>query len=84
MASYNVDQILTDLRGAGLTNDDAMVIADVIVTRGSCSWVNTDPVDESIILKLRDVIAQRNYKIRINVDSIPTRSKYVWEAKALP
>ena len=47
MSKY--EDVMADIEGIGITEHDAMVIADCVVTRKSCSWVNTDPVDENIL-----------------------------------
>ena len=76
-----VQQIMADLTGVGITEHDAVVITDCIVTRKSCSWVNTDPVDEKMIIDLRDLIKKNNYGISVKIDAVPTRSKFIWEVK---
>ncbi len=77
------DQILSQLTDLGITNCDAVVIADCIITKRSCSWVNTDPVDDKMLRDLHDLVVKNSYAIRIKVDAIPTRGKFVWEVKAL-
>ena len=72
---------MTELKGIGITEHDAMIIADCVVTRKSCSWVNTDPVDERMLQDLEDLIKKENYGIRVNVEPIPTRNKFIWEIK---
>ena len=79
----SVDTLISQLTCIGITSSDAVVIADCIVTKRSCSWVNTDPVNDKILLDLHDLIVKNQYGIRIQVDSIPTRGKYVWDVKAL-
>lgn len=79
----NEAQIISHLTGIGITEQDAIVITDCIVTRKSCSWVNTDPVDEKMLQDLRDLIEKRGYRIMVKIDQVPTRSKYIWEVKVL-
>ncbi|MCI0559089.1 MAG: hypothetical protein MN733_11380 [Nitrososphaera sp.] len=74
-------EIIAELMGVGITEHDALVIADCIITRKSCSWVNTDPVDDKILLDLNKLIQKNNYRIKIKVDAVPTRSKFIWDVK---
>jgi hypothetical protein len=77
------DEIITELVGVGITEHDALIIADCIVTRKSCSWVNTDPVDDKILHDLNNLIKKHNYGIRVKVDAVPTRSKFIWDVKVI-
>ena len=76
-----LEQIMENLTSTGITKDDALVIADCIVNRKSCSWVNTDPVDEKMINSLKEVILKNNYGIAVIIESIATRGKFIWEVK---
>ncbi|MBI5046850.1 hypothetical protein HZC07_03910 [Candidatus Micrarchaeota archaeon] len=78
---FSVDKVMNDLTSIGITEQDAQVITDCIITRKSCSWVNTDNVDETVILNLKEVVAKNDYKISVKVQSIPSRNKYIWEVK---
>ncbi len=77
----NMEKAIAELKGIGITEHDAIVIADCIVTRKSCSWVNTDPVDEKMLHDLRDLIKRQNYGISVEVEPVPTRGKFIWEVK---
>jgi predicted metal-binding protein len=76
-----MDQVLADIKALGIVECDAIVIADCVVTRKSCSWVNTDHIDEKILRELDALIQKDNYGISVKVDSVPTRGKYIWEVK---
>jgi hypothetical protein len=76
-----IDEIVAELQGVGISEHDALVIADCIVTRKSCSWVNTDPVDEKLLRDLHNLIAKQGYKIKVVIEPIPTRAKFIWEVK---
>ncbi len=76
-------QVISELISVGITEHDALVIADCIITRKSCSWVNTDPVDDKIIKDLSDLIKKNEYGIMVKVDPLPTRSKFIWDVKIL-
>ncbi len=75
------EDVKADIIGIGITEPDAMVIADCVVTRKSCSWVNTDPVDDNILKDLNDLIKRNSYGITVKVEAVPTRSKFIWEVK---
>lgn len=75
------EEIITELISIGISEHDALVIADCIVIRKSCSWVNTDQVDDRILLDLNNLIKKNNYGVSVKVDAIPTRSKFIWEVK---
>jgi len=77
------EAIITELTGIGITEHDALVIADCIVTRKSCSWVNTDPIDDKMLADLNTLIKNNNYGITVKVDAVPTRSKFIWDVKVL-
>jgi hypothetical protein len=76
-------EIIIELTEIGITEPDALVIADCIITRKSCSWVNTDFVDDKVLMDLNDLVKKNNYRIAIKVDAIPTRSKFIWDIKVL-
>ncbi len=82
MAPANVDEVMGNLRSSGITDHDAIVIADCILNRQSCSWVNTDPVDEPTLAKLREVVTKNNYPINVKVDIIASRGKWIWDVRA--
>ena len=75
------EEIIAELTGIGITEHDALIIADCIITRKSCSWVNTDPVDDRMLRDLKDLISRHNYGINVKVEPVPTRSKFIWDVK---
>ena len=77
------EEIIIELTEVGITEHDALIIADCIVTRKSCSWVNTDPVDHRMLQDLNNLIKKHDYGIRVKVDAIPTRSKFIWDVKVV-
>lgn len=78
------EEIIAELVGVGISEHDALVIADCIITRKSCSWVNTDPVDDKVLHDLKHLVEKNNYGIKIKVDAVPTRSKFIWDVKVEP
>ena len=72
---------MANIMGVGVSEHDALVLADCILSRKSCSWVNTDEVNDKMLQDLRHVIQKNDYKIKVDVDSVPTRSKFIWDVK---
>lgn len=77
----SASEVMEQLKSIGITEHDAQVITDCVITRRSCSWVNTDPVDEKVLRDLHDLIKKSNYGVQITVQPVPTRSKYIWEVR---
>lgn len=77
------EEIMTQLMSVGVSEHDALVIADCIVTRKSCSWVNTDEVSDKLLKDLNHLIEKHNYGIKVIIEAVPTRSKFIWEVKVL-
>lgn len=78
-----IDAITSELEGVGISEHDARVIADCVVSRKSCSWVNTDHVDDKLLQDLDALIKKNNYGIKVDIEPVPTRSKFIWEVKVL-
>jgi hypothetical protein len=76
-----MEEILQQIMGVGVSEHDALVLADCIVSRKSCSWVNNEPVNEKLLADLKHLIEKENYGILVNIQSIPTRGKFIWEVK---
>ncbi len=74
-------EIIAQITSVGITEYDALIIADCIITRKSCSWVNTDHVDDKILQDLAALLKNKNYDVTVKVDPIPTRNKYIWDVK---
>jgi len=77
----NADEIIAEFVGVGVSEHDAQVLADCILTKKSCSWVNTEDVNAQMLKDIDHVIEKNNYGISVKVDSIPTRSKFIWDVK---
>lgn len=65
----------------GMAEADAEIIASCILTQKPCSWVNNDYVDEQRLDALRGFLHTNNHPIEIHVSLVPTRNKFIWEAK---
>jgi hypothetical protein len=69
------------LVGFGLTKDDAEVVADCMVTKRMCSWINNEPISEDQVKKVNEFITQQGLPIVVVVESVATRNKFIWEVK---
>lgn len=69
------------IAGLGIAVEDAEVLADCMVTKKVCSWINTAPVSNEQITKVNEFFVQNSVPIFLHVDHIPTRDKYIWEVK---
>ena len=76
-------EIINNFVGLGITEHDALIIADCIVTGKSCSWVNTDMVDEKMMKGMHEIVVKNNYPIDIKIQAIPTRNKFIWDVKVI-
>ncbi len=77
------EEIIAEFTGVGVSEHDAQVLADCILTKKSCSWVNTEDVNPQMLKDVDRVIEKNSYGISVKVDSIPTRSKFIWDVKVL-
>ncbi len=75
------EEIMQQLMGVGISEHDALVLADCIITRKSCSWVNLDPVNEKLLSDLESLIKKQNYRIKVTVEPVRTRDKFIWDVK---
>ena len=75
--------ILSKIKKTGIPEHDAKVIADCVMTRRSCSWVNIDPVAKESVRALVELIKADEYKIGLSIKEVATRNKYIWEVKVL-
>ncbi len=75
-------EIRDKLREIGLSEVDAEALADCIVTKKSCSWVNTDEVNNAVLQRLGEYLKEKGHKLRVSVESVSTRNKYIWDVKA--
>ena len=73
--------VLDKVMSFGISESDAEVIADSIIHKKSCSWVNTDDIDDAKIKALNEFITANNCPIIVMVEHLQTRNKYVWEIK---
>ena len=76
------EQVMDELVKMGFSESDSEALADCMVNGNSLSWVNSDPVDEKMLELLNKFIEVNNAKVKVSVDEVATRGKYVWDVKA--
>ncbi|MCX6769316.1 MAG: hypothetical protein NT051_01400 [Candidatus Micrarchaeota archaeon] len=64
----------------GVSDLDAGLVADCINVGKSTSWMNNDPVSDSINEKLRAFILEHSYAFEIIVTPVRT-DKFIWDVK---
>lgn len=79
----NESEVLSKIKQTGVPGHDAKVLADCIITRKSCSWVNTDEVSKDAVRSLLELIKKEDYRIDLSIKSVATRNKFIWEVKVL-
>ena len=73
--------VLSKIKQTGVSENDAKVLADCVITRRSCSWVNDDPVSRDAVRNLIKLINDENYKLDLSIKYVATRNKFIWEVK---
>jgi len=76
------EQVYAELVRMGFSASDSEALADCMVNGNSLSWVNADPVDDSMLELLNKFIEVNNAKIEVSVNEIATRGKYMWDVKS--
>ena len=77
----NKEQVSTEIMKMGFSESDSEALADCMVNGNSLSWVNSDPVDDNMLKLLNEFIEVNNANVKVKVDEIATRGKYVWTVK---
>ena len=77
----NKEQVSAELVKMGFSESDSEALADCMVNGNSLSWVNSDPVDDSMLELLNKFIEVNNANVAVKVDEVATRGKYVWTVK---
>ena len=79
----NEAEVISKIKGTGIPEHDAKVVADCVISRKSCSWVNVYEVKRDAVRSLVELIQNEKYNIALSIKSIETRDKYIWEVKVL-
>lgn len=66
----------------GFSETDAEIIAESLISKKSCSWVNNDPISDAIVKNFNTYLVENNYPIILCVSPVSTRNKYIWEIKS--
>ncbi|MCP4647094.1 MAG: hypothetical protein GY852_05060 [bacterium] len=77
----NKEQVSAELVKMGFSESDSEALADCMVNGNSLSWVNSDPVDDNMLELLNKFIEVNNANVKVKVDEVATRGKYVWTVK---
>lgn len=70
------------LMSLGASELDAKILLDCVISLKSCSWVNTDTVEDKTVIALNKFVIDNNVPLLIKVEQVPMRGKYIWEVKA--
>ena len=76
------EQVSAELVKMGFSESDSEALADCMVNGNSLSWVNADPVDDSMLELLNKFIEVNNAKVKVSVKEVATREKYLWDVKS--
>ncbi len=66
----------------GASELDAKILLDCVLSSKSCSWVNTDMIEDKHVLALNKFMVENNYPLLVKVEQVPMRGKFIWEVKA--
>lgn len=77
------DEVSEKLEALGFSACDAEALADCLVSNKSVSWVNTDPVSKEMLDRLGAFMKEGGYVIKVSVQEVPTRGKYIWDVEGL-
>jgi hypothetical protein len=83
MHSMELKTVYNDLKGIGIAEHDAALLADCIVKNKSCSWINNDRIDKDNVKGLLNYIKNNSIPIELSIKHLETREKYIWEVKAV-
>ena len=72
-------QVHDSIMSFGASDLDAGLVADCLHVGKSTTWMNNDPVSDSINEKLAGFLKQNGYGFEITVT--PTRGRYIWDVK---
>ena len=75
------EEVFTKLKEIGFSDLDSEALADSMVKGGSVSWVNNDAVSNEMLATLGEFIKENNFKVRVSVQEVPNRGKYIWDVE---
>jgi len=72
-------QVHDHVMSLGASDLDAGLVADCLNVGKSTTWMNNDPVSDSINEKFASFLKEHGYGFEITVT--PTRGRYIWDVK---
>ena len=75
------EEVQDKLVALGFSETDAEALADCLISNKSLSWVNTDPVNKAMLDSLGAFMKEGGYLIRVSVQEVPNRGKYIWDVE---
>ena len=75
------EEVFIKVKGLGFSALDSEALAESMVKGGSVSWINNDKVSNEMLAKLGELIKENNFKIRVSVQEVPNRGKYIWDVE---
>ncbi|MEM4272144.1 MAG: hypothetical protein QXH30_01005 [Candidatus Bilamarchaeaceae archaeon] len=76
-----IEEVQGRLVALGFSETDAEALADCLISNKSLSWVNTDPVSGEMLDRLAAFMKEEGYQIRVSVQEVPNRGKYIWDVE---
>ena len=73
-------EIHDKIMAMGVSDLDAGLVADCLNVGKSTSWMNNDPVSDSINDKLRAFLLEHGYAFEISVTPVRT-DRFIWDVK---
>jgi len=73
--------MLDKVMSYGISEQDAELIADSILSRKTCSWINNDEISPHNIKALNDFLLENKSPVYVLVSPVSTRNKFMWEVK---
>jgi len=80
VAKLTPKQVHDSVMGFGVSDLDAGLVADCLHVGKSTTWMNNDPVSDSINEKLAAFVKENGYGFEITVTPV-RMGKYIWDVK---
>ena len=64
----------------GISETDARIITDCAYTRGSASWMNSDPVSKDSVRALLELNTEHDLNLIFSIKETSS-GRYMWEVK---
>ena len=80
LAKLTPKEVHDRVMSMGVSDLDAGLVADCLNVGKSTSWMNNDPVSESINDKMRAFLSENGYGFEITVTPV-RMDKFIWDVK---